>query len=91
MSNSYNIGTISGSEKGGIVGVNDIYDDYKGIIKNSYCLDEINLYGINKGTISEECSSESSINLKSMASILGESFKEDTNNINSGYPILKWQ
>ena len=91
LSNSYNIGTISGSEKGGIVGVNDIYDDYKGIIKNSYCLDEINLYGINKGTISEECSSESSINLKSMASILGESFKEDTNNINSGYPILKWQ
>ena len=29
--------------------------------------------------------------LKVIASKLGEEFKEDTNNINNGYPILKWQ
>ena len=29
--------------------------------------------------------------LKNLATTLGTSFKEDTNNINNGYPILIWQ
>ena len=29
--------------------------------------------------------------LKNIYTVLGNAFKEDTNNINSGYPILSWQ
>lgn len=29
--------------------------------------------------------------LKNAASLLGKAFKEDTENINNGYPILSWE
>lgn len=29
--------------------------------------------------------------MKNLATTLGSAFKKDTNNINKGYPILKWQ
>lgn len=29
--------------------------------------------------------------LKNITQILGTAFKEDNNNINNGYPILKWE
>ena len=50
----------------------------------------------NPGVGSRHVASSSHIvtssDLKGYASILGETyFKNDTNNINGGYPILKWQ
>lgn len=30
-------------------------------------------------------------NLKSYSSVLGSAFTSDSNNINNGYPILRWQ
>ena len=38
-----------------------------------------------------ECSFKTDIELKKLYNVLGKSFKEDTNNINNGYPILQWQ
>ena len=92
--NSYNIGNITGNdEKGGIVGGNSAYNTYKGVIKNSYSLndDTLNIHGTNLAIISPECSVKSSDELKVMASTLGEAFKVDEENINQGYPILNWQ
>ena len=93
LSNSYNTGTVSGNLKGGIVGGNGINDKKYGVIKNSYCLNnnEIDLCGSNNGTISTESSLKSSSELKQLHNTLGKNFKQDTNNINNGYPILTWQ
>lgn len=39
----------------------------------------------------EGIQSKTSEELKNMVSLLGSAYKEDTNNINNGYPILNWQ
>ena len=69
---------------GGIVGINT--DD--GLIKNVYSLEK--MYGVNNGTI-ERSSVKTPEELKLLASALGSAFEEDGNNINNGFPILKWQ
>ena len=93
LSNSYNIGSVSGNIIGGIVGRNDSQNNNEGIINNSYSLEDenINIYGKNIYIIGSECSEKSSDELKVMASTLGEAFKVDEENINQGYPILSWQ
>ena len=99
IENCYNIGQLSGSveNKGGITGNNNLFEGttaaYVGEIYNSYTLSEVTdkIAGINNSTIGSECSLKNSVELKQIYTILGESFKQDENNINQGYPVLAWQ
>ena len=93
--NCYNIGEIQGTIKvGGIVGENSISLSYytSGVLKNTYSLENTceAICGYNNSII-EDSSIKSEEEMKLLVSILGETFKEDTNNINNGYPILNWQ
>ncbi len=88
----YNIGEIKGTVGiGGIAGQNN---NLTGIIKNAYSLEGKcdNLVGesLNYSKI-ELCEIKTEQEIKALASTLGTSFKEDTNNINNGYPIFSWQ
>ena len=91
-SNCYNIGFVSGTiNVGGIAGQ---IANTNAILKNSYSLEGKceNIIGANiDGGIIESSSIKSELEMKVLAPILGPSFKEDTNNINNGYPILSWQ
>ncbi len=101
IENCYNIGQLSDSveNKGGITGNNSLFTDvtgnrtFVGEIYNSYTLSEVTdkIAGTNDSTIGSECSLKSSVELKQIYTILGESFKQDESNINQGYPILAWQ
>ena len=75
-------------EYAGIVGFTN---SEHGQLSNNYYLenvingtsnDKINIEGIN--VINSE-------NLKNLSATLGEAYKQDTNNINNGYPVLRWQ
>ena len=90
-----NIGKIQGTTKlGGIVGENNISSIYHtiGILKNTYSLENTcaTLCGYNNSII-ENSSIKSEEEMKLLVSTLGESFKDDSNSINNGYPILAWQ
>lgn len=77
---SYNIGNIKVKNTGeGIVGA-----DF-GTIENCFYLDTT-INSQNKENAKSETDMKTSI-----LSNLGEAFKEDTENKNSGYPILSWQ
>ena len=66
---------------------------YIGKIYNSYSLENVttDLCGVNNSILGNECSFKTSLELQSLYVTLGNSFKEDKNNINNGYPILQWQ
>ncbi len=85
-SNSYNIGYITSSNNngGGIIGYNQSID-----ILNCYYL--INSVNGGNGRIVAGCEFKSEEEMKNIAKILGNAFKEDIKNINNGYPILNWQ
>ena len=86
ISNSYNIGRIVSSNNiGGIIGTK-----LEGNIKNSYYL-ENTVNGANDRETINGVTAKTSEELKAIASVLGSAFKQDTNNINNGYPILTWQ
>ena len=97
INNCYNIGNINGQNNvGGITGQNLTSTTYNtiGIIKNSYSLENVvdNLDGGNNNAgIIENSLIKTEQEMKSLAKTLGSAFKEDTNNINNGYPILAWQ
>lgn len=63
-----------------------------GVINNSYYLSDsvLQSVGINWGE-NEVTAIDNLENMPNMLLILGNGFKEDTNNINNGYPILNWQ
>ena len=84
--NSYNIGKITSNNNfgGGIVGV-----FLSGNIQNCYFLE--NVVNEGNGTNIEGIQKQSSEELKAIAEILGEAFKQDEDNINQGYPVLAWQ
>ena len=94
IKNCYNIGNVTKIE--GDTRVN--YSHY-GIVAVLHEEDKINncyyLNGsVNKGNDIDECEgviNKTSEELKLLYSILGKSFRKDTNNINNGYPILSWQ
>ncbi len=86
--NSYNIGNVLTDNNlygGGIVGVL-----VSGTIENCYLLENTVNYG-NGITNQKGVKIMTDDEIKEISTILGEDFKEDTNNINSGYPILNWQ
>ena len=89
MINCYNVGIIECqyTDCAGVIA----YFSVNSILKNNYYLenvingtsnDKINIEGIN--VINSE-------NLKNLSETLGEAYKQDTNNINNGYPVLRWQ
>lgn len=80
--NSYNIGTVTGSEKTGeVVG----YVSTNGYVENCY-------YG-NTKIENQDKNNLNTISISKITSTLlnKDKFKEDTNGINNGYPILNWQ
>lgn len=80
FNNTY--GSITGSKHGN-----------ENKITNTFYLDTTSdrgVYDYINGTTSND-GIKTSAELKSLATTLGTSFKEDTNNINNGYPILIWQ
>ena len=91
--NTYSVGKVIGqTEIGASIGVNS---DNKSIAQasNNYALNQNNLPAIGGEVISENVKADlkTSEELKQLANTLGEAFKEDTENINNGYPILQWQ
>lgn len=73
---------------GCIVGYN-----YKGKVNKSYYLKNNNILGVGKTVNGISDTEEISLqdDMPSIISIIGKAFKEDSNNINNGYPILNWQ
>ena len=85
VENTYSKGNITGSDGGGIVGFLE-----SGTIINSY-YSENSVNGNNGNNIFEGTTAISDNQLKIIYTSLGSTFKEDSNKINNGYPILSWQ
>ena len=87
--NNYNSGKISSG--GGIVG--NIFNGSNQVIKNNYFLSTTATYGINAEKSNNGAEPLSEDKMPSVISVINgdNAFAEDTNNINNGYPILKWQ
>ena len=86
--NCYNSNNITGnSDVGSIIGI----VGNKGVqITNCYYI-ENTVNGTNDTEILDGVISVTSEELKNLSNTLGDNYKEDTNNINNGYPILQWQ
>lgn len=92
--NCYNIGEIIATNVdncniGGLIGATNSND---GRVKNCYYYIQSEYPGVAKLPNSNVGGKDRfNPNLKNMSEILGDKFITDTNNINNGYPILKWQ
>ena len=84
----YNIGNITGSQR--VSGICKSASEGILEITNCYYL-ENTVNGTNETDEIEGVTSKSSEELKNLSKTLGSEFKEDTDNINNGYPILEWQ
>ena len=86
--NSYNTGKVSG---GIVFTINTNNNRYE--IKNNFYLDTCASYGINILKSNEGAEPLSKDKMPSVISVINgdNAFVSDTNNINNGYPILKWQ
>ena len=93
--NCYNIGKLyceneERGSKGGIIC--NINEEANNQCINNYWLDTCGAsYGINELSSNEGAESKTESELKGLASILSDKYTDDKNNINNGYPILKWQ
>ena len=93
LKNNYNSGNITG---GGIVGAHQSYGGLSSIasyIKSNYYLNTTASYGIVYYESNQGAEPLSQEEMPSVISVINgdNAFVEDTNNINNGYPILKWQ
>ena len=92
--NTYSTGTVTGpSQIGASIGA---VTTPGSILQadNNYALNQNDLPAIGGGTTTNtnvKAELKTSDELKELVSTLGEAFKEDTENINDGYPILQWQ
>lgn len=90
ITNCYNIGKLfsdNGITNSGIICATSTDGNNENI--NNYWLDTC---GANKGSPSNVgTETKTSEELKQLASSLSDKFTNDVNNINNGYPILKWQ
>ena len=95
--NCFNTKMVRGNNVvGGIVGDLEMY--IRNLIENCYNIGNVtgqgenigDLFGRNTNNMSEVINSYTSSDSFN-AEDLGSAFKEDTNNINNGYPILAWQ
>ena len=89
IENCYNSKNISFSTIGGAI-ANYIISGEMLYCKNNYYV-ENTVNSSNENITIDGVILKTSEDLKNSASILGETFKEDSNNINNGYPILAWQ
>ena len=88
IENTYTIGNINGNNTTTLS--TNVTHNYLGKFYNNYYLENT----INQGNnlyIIDGVEVRSSEQLKNLANILGEAFKQDEDNINQGYPILIWQ
>lgn len=92
MVNCYNTGEViyegvSAKYVGTLVGATD------GSVTNSYTLTNSTLNGIGRNYTGtpEPTKVDSVSQMPTVLEIVGDAFKEDTNNINNGHPILNWQ
>ncbi len=81
--NTTNVETL---RVGGFIG--KMYDGVT--MANCYYLSSIAEKGCGEGT-DTTIAVEKESDMPSILSVVGNAFKEDTNNINNGYPILDWQ
>ena len=88
IENCYNIGNITGSQM--VSGICKVAQEGILEITNCYYL-ENTVNGTNETETIEGVVVKTSQELKNLYSTLGESFKEDTDNINNRYPVLSWQ
>lgn len=88
IENCYNIGILTSTNA---ISINcSGNDSAKVTFKNNYYLENTvngtnDIYNIEQNKVKNEQE------MKNLYSILGEMYKEDTNNINNGYPVLYWQ
>ena len=101
IENCYNAGnvdlvkgdSVTKIRRGSITGITFNYDK----LKNNFCYIYGDLKGIgemvggNDGGIEEVHEYTDKVELKKIADELGADYKEDTKNINEGFPILAWQ
>ena len=87
ISNCYSTGEVTSSgNAGGIAGFNNLAES----IKNCYWTTPDDCFKSGTGTGSA-VDSEKIASPDGLAGKLGEPFIEDSDNINNGYPILRWQ
>ena len=86
LTNAYSTGSITVSETGGnAVGA---AVGWAGTLSNVYYLEGAAETGVGRDGTAE---SKTADELKGLAATLGEGFKNDAGNVNSGYPVLDWQ
>ncbi len=96
VKNCYNIGNVICYNRfsGAIAGANGTSRDWRGgIVENCYYLQGTDSKGIGMeyDIIKSETFVKTKEEMKTIHSLLGTEFISDNNNINNGYPILKWQ
>ena len=86
LTNAYSTGKITVSETGGdAVGAAVGWAE---TLSNVFYLEGTAATGVGKGGTAEV---KTAAELKGLAATLGEGFKNDAGNVNSGYPVLSWQ
>ena len=90
VNNSYNTAEVksqnSANNVGAVIGSNTT----SGKVSNCYYSTEINAIGEENG-VSSNILKLKTEEMPDVLSIVGTKFKDDTNKINNGYPILTWQ
>ena len=92
--NTYNTGIVTGTtQSGASIGMIALEESTMLQADNNYALNQNDLPAIGGSITNTNVTAElkTSEELKELTSTLGEAFKEDTKNINGGYPILQWQ
>ncbi|MFR2531226.1 MAG: immunoglobulin-like domain-containing protein [Anaerovoracaceae bacterium] len=87
--NCYSIGTVGGPEDG----IGAIAGGNQGTVSNTYFISGTGLKSVaeNSGTNGAKEVDSAAMKTGRFAYDLGENFNQDTDNINQGYPVLKWQ
>ena len=87
IENCYNIGFLNATNLA--LSINNWGNSLVSFKNNYYLENTIN--GADDKYPIEECELKTSQEMKELYTMLGKSYKEDTNNVNNGYPILQWQ
>ena len=87
IENCYNIGFLNATNLA--LSINNRGNSLVSFKNNYYLENTIN--GADDKYPIEECELKTSQEMKELYTMLGKSYKEDTNNVNNGYPILQWQ
>lgn len=94
IENCYNVGKIyNGQKSGGILGLLNVRTNDVNEMRNNYWLQGCGVtYGIGNVSSNTNAERKTENELKGLATTLGDAFEDaNGNNINGGYPILKWQ